>query len=623
MLATVADGYTPIGLQDAVVPFISPYRPIWLGLGAIAFDLLLALVATSLLRERIGYRIWRYVHWLAYASWPVALVHALGTGSDARLGWMRWTGVACVAVVAFAVMARAALTPDAPRPLRAGRDARGAASFRLRSSSGTSPVRRSTAGRGARARPLRCSQAGKRAVRASRPPAASIGRASALPVLVLAERNAATDEPAGRPRRRRHPRPAARRRRRIGADRPARAAAERWRVDDRERRLVCAGAAREPSTSAASPASTDTRVFADVGRARWPTAPALLRSEHRRSAQRGHRVDVGHSERNRRMSASAARSTVEAPAGVSASARRRAPGRTSRLGGGALALYGPLPRSGSELIAELQLSGLRGRGGGAFPTGDKFAAVAAESGRPVVVVNATEGEPASSKDRALVRSRPPSRARRRRGCRKRSRRSHGRRCTGSAWGSCRARHSQCRASGAAGEARLADRVDPGRVRLRRGDGSRQRAQFGKAGKPSVKPPYPFERGVGGAPTLVQNAETLAHVALIARFGSAWFRSLGTEAEPGTALVSVSGSVARPGVYEVELGTRISEVIAESGGVTEPISASLVGGYFGGWTRDPNQRLTAGRWARSRRHRRLSEERLRRSRERACDAVSRR
>jgi DMSO/TMAO reductase YedYZ heme-binding membrane subunit len=120
VLATVADGYTPIGVQDAVIPFISPYRPIWLGLGAIAFDLLLALVATSLFREKIGYRMWRYVHWLAYLSWPVALMHALGTGTDARLGWMRWTGVACVTVVAFAVISRAALTPDAPRPLRGG-----------------------------------------------------------------------------------------------------------------------------------------------------------------------------------------------------------------------------------------------------------------------------------------------------------------------------------------------------------------------------------------------------------------------------------------------------------------------------------------------------------------------
>ena len=110
VVTTVADGYTPIGLKDAVIPFVSPYRPIWLGLGAIAFDLLIALVVTSLLRERIGYRVWRYVHWLAYAAWPVALVHALGTGTDARLGWMRSIGAACVAVVALAVLARAWLT---------------------------------------------------------------------------------------------------------------------------------------------------------------------------------------------------------------------------------------------------------------------------------------------------------------------------------------------------------------------------------------------------------------------------------------------------------------------------------------------------------------------------------
>jgi len=120
VLATVADGYTPIGLKDAVIPFVSPYRPVWLGLGAIAFDLLIALVVTSLLRERIGYRAWRYVHWLAYAAWPVALVHALGTGTDARLGWMRAIGVVCVAVVALAVLVRAALTPDTTRRLRAG-----------------------------------------------------------------------------------------------------------------------------------------------------------------------------------------------------------------------------------------------------------------------------------------------------------------------------------------------------------------------------------------------------------------------------------------------------------------------------------------------------------------------
>jgi hypothetical protein len=112
---TIADGYTSIGLKDAVIPFLSSYRPIWLGLGAVALDLLVALVATSLLRARVGYRAWRYVHWLAYAAWPVALIHALGTGSDARVGWMRIVGAASVAVVALAALARFVLRSDVPR----------------------------------------------------------------------------------------------------------------------------------------------------------------------------------------------------------------------------------------------------------------------------------------------------------------------------------------------------------------------------------------------------------------------------------------------------------------------------------------------------------------------------
>lgn len=115
---TILDSYTSIGLKDAVIPFLSPYRPIWLGLGAIAFDLLLALVATSLLRARIGYRAWRYVHWLAYASWPIALTHALGTGSDARTGWMRLVGLGAIGVVALAALARFGLRSDLPSGVR-------------------------------------------------------------------------------------------------------------------------------------------------------------------------------------------------------------------------------------------------------------------------------------------------------------------------------------------------------------------------------------------------------------------------------------------------------------------------------------------------------------------------
>ncbi|HTW12336.1 MAG TPA: ferric reductase-like transmembrane domain-containing protein, partial [Solirubrobacteraceae bacterium] len=66
---TVLDGYVPVGWLDAVIPFRSPYRTVWLGLGAVAFDLLLAVIITSLLRARVGYRSWRAVHWLAYACW--------------------------------------------------------------------------------------------------------------------------------------------------------------------------------------------------------------------------------------------------------------------------------------------------------------------------------------------------------------------------------------------------------------------------------------------------------------------------------------------------------------------------------------------------------------------------
>jgi sulfoxide reductase heme-binding subunit YedZ len=106
VVTTVADGYAPIGYVDAFVPFLSPYRPLWLGLGAVSFDLLLALVATSLLRGFVPAKLWRGLHWLAYASWPIALVHSLGTGSDARFGWLQALAIGCLAAVALSALAR-------------------------------------------------------------------------------------------------------------------------------------------------------------------------------------------------------------------------------------------------------------------------------------------------------------------------------------------------------------------------------------------------------------------------------------------------------------------------------------------------------------------------------------
>jgi sulfoxide reductase heme-binding subunit YedZ len=108
IITSVLDSFAPIKLTDAVIPFASAYRPLWMGLGALSFDLLLALVITSLMRRRLGYRSWRAIHWLAYASWPVAVFHGLGTGSDAKLWWMLALTAGCVAAVVAAVFVRIA-----------------------------------------------------------------------------------------------------------------------------------------------------------------------------------------------------------------------------------------------------------------------------------------------------------------------------------------------------------------------------------------------------------------------------------------------------------------------------------------------------------------------------------
>jgi methionine sulfoxide reductase heme-binding subunit len=99
VVTTIADGYVHIRIVDAFIPFVSSYRPLWLGLGTIASDLMIALIATSLLRSRLSYRTWHAVHWTAYACWPVALLHGLGTGSDTSVRWVLFLTLLCVGVV--------------------------------------------------------------------------------------------------------------------------------------------------------------------------------------------------------------------------------------------------------------------------------------------------------------------------------------------------------------------------------------------------------------------------------------------------------------------------------------------------------------------------------------------
>jgi methionine sulfoxide reductase heme-binding subunit len=117
---SVLDPFAAISWTDAVIPLSASYRPFWLGLGAVAFDLLIALAITSLLRVRIGLRAWRGIHWLAYACWPVALVHGLGTGSDVRSRWLLWLVAACVLTIVVAVWVRLAGTRSVELRWRVG-----------------------------------------------------------------------------------------------------------------------------------------------------------------------------------------------------------------------------------------------------------------------------------------------------------------------------------------------------------------------------------------------------------------------------------------------------------------------------------------------------------------------
>jgi sulfoxide reductase heme-binding subunit YedZ len=117
------DPYAQLRLVDLIVPFAGTYRPFWLGLGTTALDLIAALVATSLLRRRLGARAWRAVHWLAYLCWPVALLHGLGTGTDNGTWWLWTVSLTCAATVLAAVVWRVSTGfdrfPDrAPRRLR-------------------------------------------------------------------------------------------------------------------------------------------------------------------------------------------------------------------------------------------------------------------------------------------------------------------------------------------------------------------------------------------------------------------------------------------------------------------------------------------------------------------------
>ncbi|HEY4463710.1 MAG TPA: NADH-ubiquinone oxidoreductase-F iron-sulfur binding region domain-containing protein [Streptosporangiaceae bacterium] len=249
-----------------------------------------------------------------------------------------------------------------------------------------------------------------------------------------------------------------------------------------------------------------------------------------------------------------------------------------------LARHGFPPYRGERrrLIADIEATGLTGRGGAAFPAHRKLTAVADAGGRPFVVANAAESEPASGKDASLLWLAPHlvldglQLAAEAVGAQEACLYLHGgpgdrlttsvQRALAERWGA-RTDRVAVRLAGApprflAGQETALVSVLNGGLAL-----------------PAFTPPRVFERGVGGAPTLVQNVETLAHIALIARYGARWFRGVGTREEPGSMLCTIHHTDGGAQVVEAALGTRLSGLLGDS---ARSAQAVLVGGYHGTW-----------------------------------------
>jgi sulfoxide reductase heme-binding subunit YedZ len=116
VVTLLLDPQAELRLVDLLLPFDAAYRPVWMGLGTLGLDLMAAIFVTSLLRQRIGVRVWRAVHWLAYASWPVAIMHTIGTGTDGTTWWLLTLTGLCVGAVAAAVFWRLGEDFGRPRP---------------------------------------------------------------------------------------------------------------------------------------------------------------------------------------------------------------------------------------------------------------------------------------------------------------------------------------------------------------------------------------------------------------------------------------------------------------------------------------------------------------------------
>ncbi len=409
VVTTVSDGYVPIGFADAFLPFLTPYRPLWVGLGALAFDLLLVVLVTSALRHRIGYDSWRFVHWLAYLCWPIAMFHSLGSGSDSALPVALGLDAVCTAAVIAAVAWRV----STGRTFSAGR--RAAASvgavvvvFTIAVFASVGPLRPGWSHRSGTSSALLAQLARKSAGAAPAVPSGSAG-AGTLPTAPFTYNLTGSQTTSA-----------------AGAQGQVQATLSMRLQDPSSTPLTVTlngtpaqggGIAMTSGSVTFGPyqgpvTSLDGgTVVATVATPGPETLTMSLQVDPNSGALAGtvtgtERVTLPVSPAGLRSSSAAAPtvSSVTAPSGSARLLTGVAATSQPVALDEHLERWGVLPRwKGATFIDEIERSGLRGRGGGWFPVGTKWRSVhRVGMRRPVVVANGSESEPASGKDRLLL-----------------------------------------------------------------------------------------------------------------------------------------------------------------------------------------------------------------------------
>ena len=602
VLTTVSDGYVPIGVVDAVVPFRTAYRPLYVGFGALAFDLMLAVLVTSALRRRIGYTTWRFVHWLSYLCWPIAMVHGLGSGSDATQPVVVLVDIVCTGAVVGALAWRLVTGRTLPVGRRTAAAVGATATvLAIGIFASVGPLRPGWSRRAGTSSALLAQLARRNATAptggtasSTTTPAPSSSGSSSVPSAPFTVGITGSQSVTQR----------------SGGEEQVTLTLHLQDPSSTPLTLVLTGTPVEGGGVAMTSGSVSLGPYSgQVTSLSGGTIGAFVRClgplAARHVPQR--RPELRRAVRNRvgdRIERRIGWEPVTPPAPSNTVRRNRsrlptAPGPTGvdRLLAGVgtddqpgvlsahLDRWGPLPSwKGPSFIDELDRSGLRGHGGAWFPVATKWRSVRRSLLRgPVIVANGAESEPASGKDRILIERVPHL-----------------------------VLDGAVVAARTLGASQVYVHVPSASVpSVRRALDERRRLDLDDCNFEVVVAPDRFlagqetavvntimarrpatptfagvrtirEQGVRGRPTLVQNVESLAHVALIARYGAKWFRTVGTPECPGTALLTVTGRWDEPRVIEVPLGVPLASALQLGPDEARGVQGLLLGGYGGGW-----------------------------------------